>query len=74
MRTLVLSVADAVQFMEGRRLPRHQAEPRWIDAYQVRRCNPLCDRLSHGRPTLQKLYAALRGLQWQSQSAGRVHR
>ena len=35
MRTLVLTVADPIQYMEGRRMPRHQAEPRWIDAYQV---------------------------------------
>ena len=35
VRTLVLTVADPIQYMEGRRMPRHQAEPRWIDAYQV---------------------------------------
>ncbi len=61
VRTLVLSVADAVQFMEGRRLPRHQAEPRWIDAYQVRRrCNPLYDWISHPE-ALHSLFGVCNG-------------
>ncbi|KAK9802950.1 hypothetical protein WJX72_006330 [[Myrmecia] bisecta] len=35
LRTLVLSVEDHVEFLEGRKISRRQESPRWIDAYKV---------------------------------------
>ena len=34
--TLVLSVEDRVQYLDGRYMSRRQAQPRWLDAYTVR--------------------------------------
>jgi hypothetical protein len=35
LRTLVLSVEDHVNFLDGRKVKRKQEAPRWIDAYTV---------------------------------------
>ncbi|CAL8469738.1 g9280 [Coccomyxa elongata] len=35
MRTLVLSVEDHVNYLDGRRMRRRQEGPRWVDAYKV---------------------------------------
>lgn len=34
-RTLVLSVEDHVNFLDGRKVRRRQEAPRWIDSYNV---------------------------------------
>ena len=34
-RTLVLSVEDHVNFLDGRKMRRRQEAPRWIDSYNV---------------------------------------
>lgn len=38
LRTLVLSVEDHVNFLDGRKVKHVQEYPRWVDAYKVGSC------------------------------------